>query len=197
MTRRQHFRLPRPAPVRARRVPSRITNPEKVVPPRLTSSPNAEQNRKDPLSSFPASSLLIDPHPRTHFFALSAPETRLFSVNCKRVRNSLKTRNIKPLSFHTHAHSFAASHVFSTLSHFAPGVHIPAAKETSLLALAESPRGLATQAVHHSRPSFIETHVSPVGWKRRARSGKLPAARWPSASKRESLEPAHPNLLTG
>ena len=53
----------------------------------------------------------------------SHPPSPLFSNSCKRVRIPLKTRTFKSLCFHTHAHSFAVSPVFATLTQNNPWVY--------------------------------------------------------------------------
>ena len=72
--------------------------------------------RVSPLPTVAAASPYMEfrtTHSRIH---KTAPTTPSFSNSYKRVRNSLKTSTFKSLYFHTHAHSFVGSPVFSTTS---------------------------------------------------------------------------------
>jgi hypothetical protein len=78
------------------------------------------------------------------------------SITCKRVRNSLKTRNFKSLSFHTHAHSFAVSPLFATHTLNTLGVYVPPA-------IPGSTRQSNSFAVFHFRAiSHCEDKVRPT-----------------------------------
>jgi hypothetical protein len=102
----------------------------------------------------------------------------LFSYSCKRVRNSLKTRNFKSLSFHTHAHSFAVSPVFATHTQNNPGVYTPVTSPKSKVSLDVFQLSLVPSNTYDPKTAVSSRH-SPgrrAGRRARARDGSLSAA---------------------
>ncbi len=79
-----------------------------------------------------ATALPIRVNPCSSVVSFSPPATRLFSILYKRVRKSLKTSTFKSLYFHTHAHSFAGSPVFSTTSQKHTGGYTPILSDSGI-----------------------------------------------------------------
>jgi hypothetical protein len=73
------------------------------------------------------------------FIAFPPSTTTLFSIDCKRVRNSFKKRAFNSLSFHIHPHSFPASPLFTALKQNIPGVYILSFISTAAPATSASP----------------------------------------------------------